>query len=90
MRRILFVVVAVIALGGVVAYMAPASGQANKGTGDDLAGKLARREVQRAPLSNPGREMAQVETLITRRESGPDGTFIQEKRSATSLQARSR
>jgi Cupin domain len=64
MRRILFVLVAVIALAGVVAYMAPASGQANKGTGDDLAGKLARREVQRSPLSIPSREMVQVETLI--------------------------
>jgi quercetin dioxygenase-like cupin family protein len=64
MRRILFVLVAVIALAGVVAYMAPASGQADKGARDDLAGKLARREVQRSPLSIPGREMVQVETLI--------------------------
>jgi quercetin dioxygenase-like cupin family protein len=63
MRRILFVLVAVIALA-VVAYMVPASGQADKRTGDDLAGKLARREVQRAPLSIPSREMVQVETLI--------------------------
>ena len=64
MRRILFVLVAVIALAGVVAYMTTASGQANKGTRDELAGKLARREVQRSPLSIPGREMVQVETLI--------------------------
>ena len=64
MRRILFVLGAVIALAGVVAYMAPASGQADKRTRDDLAGKLARREVQRSPLSIPGREMVQVETLI--------------------------
>ena len=64
MRRILFVLVLVIAVAGVVAYMVPASGQANKGTRDDLAGKLARREVQRSPLSIPGREMVQVETLI--------------------------
>jgi quercetin dioxygenase-like cupin family protein len=64
MRRILFVLVAVLALAGVVVYMAPASGQADKGRRDDLAGKLARREVQRAPLSIPGREMVQVETLI--------------------------
>ena len=63
MRRITFVLVAVIALG-VVAYMAPASGQADKRTGDDLARKLARREVQRSPLSIPSREMVQVETLI--------------------------
>ena len=35
-----------------------------KGTRDDLAGKLARREVQRSPLSIPSREMVQVETLI--------------------------
>ena len=64
MRRILFVLVAVIALAGVVAYMAPASGQAGKGTWDELAGKLARREIQRAQLSLAGREMVQVETLI--------------------------
>jgi quercetin dioxygenase-like cupin family protein len=64
MRRILFVLVAVVALAGVVAYMAPASGQGDKRSGDELAGKLARREVQRAPLSIPGREMVQVETLI--------------------------
>jgi quercetin dioxygenase-like cupin family protein len=64
MRRILFVLVAVIALAGVVAYMAPASGQAGKGSRDELAGKLARREIQRAQLSIAGREMVQVETLI--------------------------
>jgi quercetin dioxygenase-like cupin family protein len=64
MRRILFVLVAVIALAGVVGYMVSASGQADKRTRDDLAGKLARREVQRSPLSIPGREMVQVETLI--------------------------
>jgi quercetin dioxygenase-like cupin family protein len=64
MRRILFVLVAVITLAGVVAYMTPASGQADKGTRDDLAGKLARREIQRSPLSIPNREMVQVETLI--------------------------
>jgi quercetin dioxygenase-like cupin family protein len=63
-RRILFVLVAVVALAGVVAYMVPASGQADKGRRDDLAGKLARREVQRSLLSIPGREMVQVETLI--------------------------
>jgi hypothetical protein len=33
MRRIFFVLVAVIALAGVVTYMAPASGQADKGHG---------------------------------------------------------
>ena len=64
MRRILFVLVAVIALAGMVAYMAPASGQAGKGIRDELAGKLARREIQRAQLSIAGREMVQVETLI--------------------------
>jgi quercetin dioxygenase-like cupin family protein len=64
MRRIVFVLVAVIALAGVVASMVPASGQADKRTRDDLAGKLARREVQRSPLSIPNREMVQVETLI--------------------------
>src|ERR671915_671995 len=64
MRRIVFVLVAVVAMAGIVAYIAPASGQAKKGTRDDLAGKLARREVQRSPLSIPKREMVQVETLI--------------------------
>ena len=64
MRRILFVLVAVIAVACVVAYMVPASGQADKRTRDDLAGKLARREVQRSSLSIPSREMVQVETLI--------------------------
>jgi quercetin dioxygenase-like cupin family protein len=64
MRRIVFVLVAVVALAGVLAYMAPASGQANKATRDELAGKLARREIQRAQLSIAGREMVQVETLI--------------------------
>lgn len=33
-------------------------------SGDELAGKLARREVQRSPISIPGREIVQVETLI--------------------------
>jgi quercetin dioxygenase-like cupin family protein len=33
-------------------------------TRDDLAGKLERRVVQRAPLSIPGREIVQVETKI--------------------------
>lgn len=64
MRRIVYLLVAVVALAGMIAYMAPASGQAKKGTRDELAGKLARREVQRSPLSIPGREMVQVETLI--------------------------
>jgi hypothetical protein len=31
---------------------------------DDLAGRLARREVQSSPSSIPGRDIAQVETLI--------------------------
>ena len=64
MRRIVFALVAVVALAGMVAYMAPASGPVTKGTRDELAGKLARREVQRSPLSIPSREMVQVETLI--------------------------
>jgi quercetin dioxygenase-like cupin family protein len=51
-------------LAGTVAYMAPAFGQAKEETRDELAGKLARREVQRTPLSISGREMVQVETLI--------------------------
>ena len=63
MRRIVFVLVAVVTLFEVVAYTSPVFGQANKAR-DDLAGKLARREVQRSPLSIPSREMVQVETLI--------------------------
>ena len=64
MRQIVFALVALLAFAGMVAYMAPASGQAKKGTRDELAGKLARREVQRSPLSIPSRDMVQVETLI--------------------------
>ena len=64
MRRIVYLRIAVVALAGMIAYLAPASGQAKKETRDELAGKLARREVQRAPLSIAGREMVQVETLI--------------------------
>ena len=89
MRRIAVLLVAVVALAAMVAYMPPVSGQAKKATRDELAGKLARREVQRSPLSIPGREIVQVETLF-RQVWSPDGTFILEKRSATSLQARSR
>jgi quercetin dioxygenase-like cupin family protein len=59
-----FALVALLAFASMIAYMAPASGQAKKGTLDELAGKLARREVQRSPLSIPKREMVQVETLI--------------------------
>ena len=64
MKRIAFLLVAVATVAGVVAYMPPISGQAKKETRDELAGKLARREVQRSSLSIPGREMVQVETLI--------------------------
>ena len=45
MRRMVFVLVAMAMVAGVVPYRAPASGQANKQTRDDLAGMLARREV---------------------------------------------
>jgi quercetin dioxygenase-like cupin family protein len=58
------VLVAVIVFAGLVAYIVPVSGQADKRTRDDLAGKLDRREGQRSLLSIPGREMVQVETLI--------------------------
>jgi len=74
MRRIVFALVAVVALAGMVAYMAPASGQAKKGTRDDLAGKLARREVQRSPLSIAGREMVQVRATVVLRPG--DGFLI--------------
>jgi quercetin dioxygenase-like cupin family protein len=79
MRGIAFLFVAVVTLAGVAAFMAPLPGQvdgeaaAKEGQPqagavaeprDDLASKLARREVQRAPSSIPGREIVQVETLI--------------------------
>lgn len=64
MRQFLFSLVAVVALAGMVADVDTASGQDAKRTRDELAGKLTRREVQRSPLSIPGREMVQVETLI--------------------------
>ena len=64
MKRMFFVVVAVVVLADMLAYKGPASGQVDKGKRDELAGKLARREVQRSSLSIPGREMVQVETLI--------------------------
>lgn len=61
--------------GAVSAQTAPSPGAAVSGagdrttasserSGDELAGKLARREVQRSPSSIPGREIVQVETLI--------------------------
>jgi quercetin dioxygenase-like cupin family protein len=61
--------------GAVSAETAASHGVAVSGSGDrtmassersrdDLASKLARREVQRAPSSIPGREIVQVETLI--------------------------
>ena len=78
MRRIGFLLVGLVAMVGAIASMTPRSGQAGEGaaptTGqpqpgavksrDDLARKLARREVQRSPSSIPGREIVQVETLI--------------------------
>jgi quercetin dioxygenase-like cupin family protein len=61
--------------GAVSAQTAASHGVAVSGSGDrimassepsrdDLASKLARREVQRSPSSIPGREIVQVETLI--------------------------
>jgi len=61
--------------GAVSAQTAASHGVAVSGSGDrimassepsrdDLASKLARREVQRSPSSIPGRENVQVETLI--------------------------
>ena len=61
--------------GAVSAQTADSHGTATSGSGDrtmassepsrdDLASKLARREVQRSPSSIPGREIVQVETLI--------------------------
>lgn len=79
MRGIALLFVAVVALAVVAASMAPLSGQVDgeaaasesqpragavAASRDDLASKLARREVQRSPSSIPGREIVQVETLI--------------------------
>ena len=79
MRRMAFALVGAVGLAGVVASMAPLSGQADNeaapkqghaqagavaNTGDALASKLTRREIQRSPSSIPGREIVQVETLI--------------------------
>jgi quercetin dioxygenase-like cupin family protein len=61
--------------GAVSAQTADSHGTATSGSGDramassepsrdDLASKLARREIQRSPSSIPGREIVQVETLI--------------------------
>jgi quercetin dioxygenase-like cupin family protein len=61
MRRIALLLAGIVALAGVVGSMAPLAGQSSR---DELASKLARREVQRAPSSIPGREIVQVETLI--------------------------
>ena len=78
MRRIGFLLVGLVAMVGAIASMTPRSGQAAGGavptpgqpqpgavkSGDHLARKLARREVQRSPSSIPDREIVQVETLI--------------------------
>jgi len=79
MRRKAFGWVGVVALAGAVASMVALSGRidgeaaskdrqpkagAAARSQDDLASKLARREVQRSPSSIPGREIVQVETLI--------------------------
>lgn len=50
---------AILAIGGFLA-----AGAAVQPPQDELSGKLMRREVQRAPLSVPGREIVQVETEI--------------------------
>jgi quercetin dioxygenase-like cupin family protein len=79
MRGIVLLLAGVAALAGVVGSMtllserpdgeaaakesrSPAGAVAR--SRDELAGKLARREVQRSPSSIPGREIVQVETLI--------------------------
>jgi quercetin dioxygenase-like cupin family protein len=66
-----FLIIPVSALALVVtlpAKAAPAQAAAPAASsdrpGDELAGKLTRREVQRSPISIPGREVVQVETLI--------------------------
>lgn len=65
MRRIAFVLVGLAALaGGVASRESRPAAVAVAQSRDELASKLARREVQRAPSSIPGRDIVQVETLI--------------------------
>lgn len=71
MRRIALLLAGVAALAGAAGSMAPLSGRADGQAAskegksrDELASKLARREIQRSPSSIPGREIVQVETLI--------------------------
>ena len=86
-----------LSAGAVLAQTADSHGAAVSGSSDkaserqhdDLAGKLVRRVIQRAPSSIPGREIVQVETEIPVGVS-PDGTFTPVKRSATSSPAMSR
>lgn len=70
-RHLSFIAAPAMALALLLAA-APASAQTTEGAAtatsperrDDLAGKLVRRIVQRAPSSIPGREIVQVETEI--------------------------
>lgn len=52
------------ALGATGLIPAPLQAASSERPRDDLAGKLTRRVIQRAPLSVAGREMVQVETEI--------------------------
>jgi quercetin dioxygenase-like cupin family protein len=52
------------ALGAVGAIAAPLQAGSSAPARDELAGKLTRRVIQRAPLSVAGREIVQVETEI--------------------------
>jgi quercetin dioxygenase-like cupin family protein len=58
MRRTAFVLLGTLVLAGAVASIAVPK------SGDELASKLTRREIQRSPSSIPDREIVQVETLI--------------------------
>lgn len=49
---------------GLGATLAAAAAAQTAPGGDELAGRLARREIQRAPSSIPDREIVQVETEI--------------------------
>ena len=63
-----FSIIAVAALALAVTLPAKAASAQTAASsdrpGDELSGKLVRREVQRSPISIPGREVVQVETLI--------------------------
>jgi hypothetical protein len=79
MRRTAFVLLGALALAGVLGSIPILSGlvggeagpkQATATSRDALASRLARREIQRAPSSIPGREIVQALVAVAYREEG--------------------